>query len=212
MNPIKLKVNLENMPHKVFRKVLVPENINMHQLHLVIQFSMGWDNAHLFEFTDIRWKGSFRAGIANEMDDYYTEGDEFGLKNAYDVSLKEVYLERNDKKAFWYWYDFGDDWFHRISFLKPSKKDLEIFEGKPVCLEAVGKCPPEDVGGVWGYEELLEVVQDKKHPEREEMMEWYGLNPNEKFDEMETNIEVINQSLSAVFKSKAWKTKQYDIF
>lgn len=212
MTPIKLKIELKDVPHKVIRKVLVPNDINMHQLHLVIQFAMGWENVHLFEFTDKKGLGRFRAGVANEMDDYYTEGDEFGLRNAFDVSLEEVYLERNDKKPFWYWYDFGDDWFHRVSFLKPNKNDLKSYEGQPTCGEAIGKCPPEDVGGIWGYEELLEVIEDKKHPEREEMMEWHGLNPNKKYDEMETNLEMINKSLSSVFKSKAWKKKKYDIF
>lgn len=30
----------------------MPEEINMMQLHLVIQIAMGWEMSHLFEFSD----------------------------------------------------------------------------------------------------------------------------------------------------------------
>jgi hypothetical protein len=212
MTPIKLKINLENMPHKVYRKVLVPENINMHQLHLVIQIAMGWANSHLFEFSDKKWNGKYRAGISNEIDDYFADSPEESLKDAFEVSLKDIFLKQNDGKPFWYLYDFGDDWRHKISFQKLNKKQLENVEDRLICFEAVGKCPPEDIGGPWGYVDFLEAIQDKNHPEHLEVLEWHGIDSNEEYDTETVNIDLINQQLSGLNKSEDWETDKYDIY
>jgi hypothetical protein len=49
-------------------------------------------------------------------------------------------------------------------------------------------CPPEDCGGIWGYKDLLEILNDPKHPEHEERMDWTGgpIDP-EAFDVDEVN-------------------------
>ena len=61
----------------------------------------------------------------------------------------------------------------------------------PVCLEGEGCCPPEDIGGTHGFEEFLEIMKDKSHPERESYIEWYGseFNPNQ------TDMDKINEDL-----------------
>jgi hypothetical protein len=192
--PLKLKIDLQSLPHKVIRKVLVPEDITMHQLHFVIQDVMGWFNAHLFEFCDAKWNNTIRVGIPDDFDDDYNTFNT-SLRDANDVLLKNTFLEENYAKPFWYWYDFGDDWWHRISFLKVSKKELNIFAGTPVCIEAKGKCPPEDIGGPWGYADFLEIIKDKDHPEYEEVREWHDLEPSEEYDPTETNLEMINSML-----------------
>lgn len=205
--PIKLKIELKDMPHKVIRKVLVPEDISMYQLHLIIQDSMGWEHAHLFEFSDAKWKSSIRVGIPDDFDDDF---DMFSApkQDANKVLVKNLFLEENGAKPFWYWYDFGDDWWHRISFLKTSKKDLETFEGMPICIDAIGKCPPEDIGGVWGYQEFLEIVKDKDHPEREEMMEWYGIPSDEDYEETVTDLVMINHKLGQLYESDQWNSTE----
>ena len=44
-------------------------------------------------------------------------------------------------------------------------------------------CPPEDCGGVWGYEELVDIMSNPKHPEYKERKEWLGGElESEKFD------------------------------
>jgi len=52
-------------------------------------------------------------------------------------------------------------------------------------------CRPEDCGGPRGYEELLEIVSDPKHPEYQERREWLG----EGFDPEIFNVEIVNRRL-----------------
>lgn len=207
MIPYKLKIKLENSNPGVERKVLVPQDINLLQLHLVIQEAMGWEHAHFFEFSDYKGrKTSWRAGIPSEFDD-------FGMvpvKPVDDVRLEDI--EQSGLVHFFYWYDFGDDWWHKISFQKPTKKDLSLYKGIPLCVEAINACPPEDVGGVWGYESFLEVILDPKHPEHQQYREWIGLEPGETYNYLDVDIELTNDLLKQLFASEDWSMGVGDFF
>lgn len=196
--PLKLQITLENMPHSVYRKVLVPEDINMLELHYVIQVAMGWSNSHLFQFQDKQNAPSLTVHAPGESDDidFFAFGRRAEWMDAEEALLKEDFLEATGGKPFWYWYDFGDDWWHKITFQKPSKKDLASYLGKPLCIDAFGACPPEDVGGPWGYAEWLEIIINKKHPQHAEMRDWAGLSPRQKYDPDAVNLEDINAQLS----------------
>ena len=65
-------------------------------------------------------------------------------------------------------------------------------------------CPPEDIGGVGGYYHFLEILEDKKNPEREELMEWYGIEEGDEFDENYFDLEDTNVFLSELFESEFW--------
>jgi hypothetical protein len=69
-------------------------------------------------------------------------------------------------------YDFGDAWVHEILLEKilPREKGVTY----PRCLKGRRACPPEDSGGIWGYDEILEVIRDPQHDDYEEMREWVG--------------------------------------
>ena len=41
-------------------------------------------------------------------------------------------------------------------------------------IDATGRCPPEDVGGPWGYEDFLAALADPQNPRHAELVEWYG--------------------------------------
>ena len=71
-----------------------------------------------------------------------------------------------------YEYDFGDSWHHKIVLEKILPHDPNI--SLPRCTAGKRACPPEDCGGVWGYESFLEAIGDPKHPEHEEMLDWVG--------------------------------------
>jgi pRiA4b ORF-3-like protein len=73
-----------------------------------------------------------------------------------------------------YLYDFGDGWEHTITIVEFDDADPNT--KYPVLLEANGRCPPEDVGGPWGYAECLEAIDNPEHDRHEEMIEWWPDN------------------------------------
>ena len=73
-----------------------------------------------------------------------------------------------------YEYDFGDSWHHEVAF--EGCPNLEPGRAYPLCLEGKGACPPEDVGGVWGYADFVKVIQDPANERHKEMLEWVGGN------------------------------------
>jgi hypothetical protein len=201
--PIKLKVMLEDTPIEIYRKILVPENINMMQLHFVIQIAMGWQMAHLFQFSDK--KVNYKYLVALPDDEIINWPGKLVGSLPEKTSLeKEFGLIRNSR-PFYYTYDFGDNWTHKITFLKTAVADLEVFSGVPLLVEASGACPPEDVGGPWGYENFLEALNDKKHPEHKDFVEWVGLKRGQKYDEEFVDLDGINEELIALPASHYWR-------
>lgn len=197
----KLKIRLEDMPFEISRKVLVPDWITMYDLHLIIQIAMGWENSHLYEFSDKKGPSKTIEASDTTYDEDFLDFLPARVKriNADVASLKEEFYEKLEGKPFLYWYDFGDDWWHKISFQKISKKDLEVYQNVPVCLEGKGKCPPEDVGGSWGFNNFLMTVNEPKSQEGREFRQWLGLKKGEKWDFESVNLDLINQTLTQVF-------------
>ena len=92
------------------------------------------------------------------------------------------------KQKIVYTYDFGDNWEHLITV----EKILDKAEKAPVCIAGERNCPPEDSGGVWGYEDLLKIKKNKKHPDYKEYIEeWLG----EGFDPEAFDIESVIRRL-----------------
>ena len=140
---LQLHIELEHSEPLIWRTVLVPDNITLIKLHSVIQAAMGWWGGHLHEFIiDHRHYGQ-----VFDDDPMLDLGPEL-----IDERRKKLFKLLGRKKQFEYLYDFGDYWEHEIS----NEKKIE---GKtllnPVCLEAEGRCPPEDIGGTHGFEEFL---------------------------------------------------------
>jgi hypothetical protein len=93
------------------------------------------------------------------------------------------------KVRFLYEYDFGDSWRHEIVLERTM--DAEPKVKYPRCVEGARACPPEDVGGVWGYAEFVEAMADPKHESHAEMKEWIG----GKFDPGKFSVEAVNKEL-----------------
>ena len=170
-----LKITLKGIRPPVWRRVKVNGDITFEYLHQLIQTVMGWDNYHLYEFGD----RNMRIGMIQD--------DDFGYgEDIIDASKKELQtvLKRKGSKID-YTYDFGDSWLHEIKVEETfNNENLE----HPVCLKGKRACPPEDCGGVWGYQSLLEVLKNHKHPDYEEMKDWI----DEDFDSESFDLESIN--------------------
>ena len=90
---------------------------------------------------------------------------------------------------FLYLYDFGDNWQHPIEVEKIM--DTEEGQKYPVCIEGELNCPPENCGGIPGYRNILEILNDKGHPEYQEMREWAGRYNPKKFNKEKINRELL---------------------
>ena len=110
------------------------------------------------------------------------------------MRLSTVIGNCENKFRFRYVYDFGDNWEHEILL----EKTFDSVPGVryPVCTAGKLACPPEDVGGIWGYYDFVEAISDPKHPEHEERLEWNGPYEPEEFDPEETN-KILNPKLYA---------------
>ncbi len=150
------------------RCVEVPVAVTLYELHRVIQIVMGWHDDHLHEFRVGRrsWE---RAGPLGAVDE--TETDDSTLADLL-AHVRSFGKKKPQYKKITYVYDFGDNWEHAIKVEKlvPAEPGVAY----PRLIEATGACPPEDIGGGWGYAEFLEVVTDPSHPDHAEMIENYG--------------------------------------
>jgi hypothetical protein len=159
------KVTLMGTKPPIWRRIQVPETYTFWDLHVAIQNAMGWTDSHLheFEIKDPVDGEKIRIGIPDE--DY---GDE--VIPDWKRNISKFFSEKNPRA--YYIYDFGDSWEHLIQLEKVQIKEKNI--DYPRCIDGKSACPPEDCGGVWGYEEFIKAIQDPKHKEHEEMLEWIG--------------------------------------
>jgi hypothetical protein len=164
----RLKITLDDVKPAVLRRVEVPFDIRLDRLHLILQAAIGWTNSHLYEIRarGVRWSTPFP--------DQDSGGD---FLDARKVRLSEV-LEDVGTKTLKYLYDFGDGWEHTVKIERLI--DPEPGTLYPRLIEAKGRCPPEDIGGPWGYAEFLEAIADPKHERHRELKEWFAddFNPH----------------------------------
>lgn len=176
---LQLRVQLVGITPAIWRQVLVPESITLVKLHKVLQVAMGWLDLHLHEF-DIN---GVRYGTP---DPTWDSGPDTVIAEK-GVVLKQCL---GGVSSFQYLYDFGDDWLHRIDIEKVMPLDPAI--SVPRCLAGAGACPPEDVGGLPGYQLLLDALSKPDDPEFQEMLGWVGAVG---FDPKAFDLDVTNQAL-----------------
>ena len=106
-------------------------------------------------------------------------------KDASKLKLR-TFWGKDSSKSLVYWYDFGDDWIHTIKLEAVS--DEALLHAR--CLAGKGTCPPEDCGGVPGYEYMKGLLEeDPESEEAQEMREWLGLEDGETWDANYFNLE-----------------------
>lgn len=172
-----LKVTLVDAKPPIWRRIIVPSDVSLGRFHMILQVIMGWTNSHLHQFIS----GSTMYGM---VDDDLIELD---MKDENQYKLSDLLKEEKDTVR--YEYDFGDSWMHKIILEKKLPYDESI--KVPSCIKGKRACPPEDCGGVWGYDDLQAIVKNPSHPEHQEMLEWLG----GKFDPDYFDVEEVNQML-----------------
>ena len=160
-----LKITLSDIKPAIWRQVRVRGDIPLGLLHAVIQVAMGWTNSHLHHF---RIAERYYSDPAFGLDEYSEQAPTLDENQAI---LRDVARHKGD--AFEYLYDFGDSWEHivRVEKIQPADPDRKAFAE---CTGGARACPPEDCGGVPGYEDLLETLKHPKRAAYREMIEWLG--------------------------------------
>lgn len=163
-----LLVSLEEIEPKIWRRLWVPDTLTLAKLDRVIQAAMGWTNSHLHEFAiDGR-----RYGIVDpewDQDADLLEDKRFRVGDVLGTRVQD----------FLYTYDFGDCWSHsvKVEQIIMAKERVNTW---PMCLAGANACPPEDVGGTYGYMEFLQAMRDPTHEQHEALWLWSGgpFDPN----------------------------------
>jgi hypothetical protein len=157
-----LKVTLIDSKPAIWRRIQV-KDCTLDKLHEHIQTVMGWTNSHLHHF-DVDGQ---LYGDPELMEESFHE---MNYRDSTITLLSDVVPEDGKRVRFQYDYDFGDSWEHEILF--EGCPQPEKGQKYPACVEGERACPPEDVGGVWGYAEFLKTIKSRKRRKRVEMLEW----------------------------------------
>ncbi len=152
-----LKVTLEHVQPAVWRRALT-HDCTLDELHHILQDVMGWDDAHMHAFE-----------VGDEQYAYHPDADTGDFADSRAIRLSDVLRSRSD--CFVYEYDFGDSWRHLIVIEKTLAAEPGVLY--PRCAAGERACPPEDCGGPWGYQEMLEQIAGGGEPD-EELLEWLG--------------------------------------
>jgi hypothetical protein len=186
-----MKVTLLGTKPPIWRRILVPADLTLAQLHGVLQAAMEWDDSHLHEFR-----------IGGEHFGMPDPTDSFGgprVRSERGVRLFQV-LGYKGAKAI-YAYDFGDDWEHSVVVEKVLVRDSETIV--PVCMAGKKHAPPEDCGGVSGFYNLLDAIRDPAHEQHQELREWVGGN----LDPEEFSVDDINERLTGFQRAASKRMK-----
>ncbi len=158
------KITLLDSTPPIWRRIQVADE-TLDQFHEQIQAAMGWSDSHLHHY---RIEGKLYADPMLMQESF----EELEYSDSTKVRLSEILPKRGGRYRFEYEYDFGDSWLHEIQF--EGRVPVEAGKKYPICLDGARACPPEDVGGVWGYQDLLEAISDPRHEAHQEMREWVG--------------------------------------
>ena len=164
-----IKVSLDDASPMVWRRIHLNNDLTLEEFHQVIQDVMGWECAHLYQFSN---RGQ---AVAEEV---YEQ-----------LSLGALLREPGDGLE--YLYDFGDSWYHTIKLEKMLKNPVEV----PKVTTGKGCCPWEDCGGIGMWNYLMHLKRKKVLGEDEiETLEMHGLEPG--YDPKPFNKDEINQRLA----------------
>lgn len=183
----RVRVDLDGARPPIWRRLDLASDLRLDQVHEVLQVAFRWGGHHLHEFygDGPRWEAErFLSGF--QLDDAEDGTPETG------VHLEQVMHSPGDRLH--YWYDFGDDWDHTLKLEEVMPRDGDAPQARVVAGRRAA--PPDDCGGVPGYEELLEILADPAHPAHAERSEWFemcsGIEAARDFDPARVDLQVLD--------------------
>lgn len=177
-----LKISLRGAKPPIWRRMLIASSVPLPRFHEALQILMGWTDYHLHQFV-----------VGGQY--YGTPDPDFGFDEVLDERRYRLsQILDLEKDSIIYEYDFGDGWEHKITLEKilPFDPKAQL----PLCVKGKGACPPEDVGGIWGYANFLEALANPAHEEHEDLKEWVG----GEFDPDAFDVDEVNAMLLSHFR------------
>jgi hypothetical protein len=159
------RVTLLGIEPAIWRRIQVSENYTFWDLHVAIQDAMGWLDYHLhaFQIKNPHRRESIEIGIPDT-----DTGIGRDVLAGWEVPIADYFDKPGDAVA--YDYDFGDSWQHEVLLEGILLKEPSV--KYPVCMAGENACPPEDCGGIPGFERLLETLAHPKSKEYKETTSW----------------------------------------
>ena len=182
----RIRIELNGIDPTIWRGVEVPLTTSLKGLHDVIQAVMPFENRHLFLFN----VGDKRYGIPDREWDHVHET--LDAKN-----IKLGALVERGVSTFSYTYDFGDDWRHSVTIENVTAADPTL--DYPRFVDGSRRAPPDDVGGIPGFDEFLDAMTTPRHPDHKRLREWYGGS----FDPDDLNLPVISSRIGKLARRRA---------
>jgi len=175
-----LHVQLRDIEPPIWRRLVLPDDLPLPNLHAALQYAFGWAGRHLHEFA----VGPVRFGKP-DPEELHQPIDEKGVR------LNQLVHDVGD--SILYRYDFGDGWEHDLVV-----EDLRAGEGArvPRCLDGARAGPLDDCGGPGGYEEMLRALADPGDPQHHSMKVWAGVWKPEHFDLRQLNVRLAHVAKS----------------
>ncbi len=174
----------------IWRSLAVPANLTLDRLHQLIQAVMEWEDYHMHQFetrSGRRFEPATPVGGVDAMWGWF-RGDDGTSEDEACLTVRDLFEDL--KQTVSYLYDFGDGWEHGVKLIDTHAEGCG-FAHLPVCLGGAHAGPPEDSGGVWGYQEKLEIVRnpDPNDEWHREVVAWIG---GEEFDPEAFDIAATN--------------------
>mgnify|MGYP001213415068 FL=1 len=160
----RFKISLRETKPLIWRRIETPD-VTLEKLHELIQTSMGWTNSHLHQF---------KVGVDRYTDPRFlrNDGEDFGATSYKGIRISDLVSQHGENLRLTYEYDFGDSWLHDIELESQAEADPK--QKYPRCIDGAQACPPEDVGGVYGFEEYVGIITNPNDEQYGEMLEWNG--------------------------------------
>jgi DNA-binding transcriptional regulator YdaS (Cro superfamily) len=149
------------------------KDVTLEKLHELIQTAMGWTNSHLHQFEIAGSRYTDPRSMLGDLDD-------FGAIDYSGLRVSDLVTKHGAKLRMGYEYDFGDSWQHEVILEKVTEP--EPGAKYPRCIDGEQACPPEDVGGVYGFADYVEAITNPKHGEYAEFLDWKGPFDPAQFD------------------------------
>lgn len=186
-------IRLLGIAPPIWRRIQVPGTATFWDLHCALNDAMGWEDAHLHEFR----LGTRRNGESIGIPD--PDFPERDVSAGWEVAIADRFGA--GRKRCLYLYDFGDGWEHEVKLAQIVPREPKV--RYPRCLDGARACPPEDCGGIPGYQDLIEALAHPQRKRSRELLEWLGDGfAPEAFDPSKVRFGNAQQRLKALLRQR----------